>query len=80
MDGTVLHAAGLLDSSLVAEIAEYAAEVDCAGTFPWDGLNTLQAAGLLALTARKCDGGQDASLTEVADLVRLVGRGCASTG
>ncbi len=78
MDGITLHRAGLGDD-LVASLAEHAAEVDRAGAFPWESLDALHAAGLLALTARAEDGGREAGLAEVTEVVRHAGRGCAST-
>ncbi len=61
------------------ELAEHAAAVDRTGAFPWESLDALHADGLLALTARRVDGGQEAGLARVADLVRRAGQGCAST-
>ncbi len=68
-----------LGDDLVASLAENAAEVDRTGAFPWDSLDALHAAGLLSLTARVEDGGRDAGLAEVAEIVRRAGRGCASS-
>jgi alkylation response protein AidB-like acyl-CoA dehydrogenase len=78
MDGMLARAAAQPDE-LVAELAEHAVAVDRAGAFPWESLDALHAAGLLSLTARREDGGQDAGLAEVTALVLRAGRGCAST-
>ncbi len=77
MDGLILRAPTA--DAIPLELAEHAAEVDRTGAFPWDGLEALHADGLLALTARGVDGGQEAGLARVADLVRRAGQGCAST-
>ena len=90
MDGMTRHAATIPDNvvadlatmipdDVVADLAEHAAAVDRAGSFPWESLDALHAAGLLSVTARVEDGGQEAGLAEVAELVRRAGRGCAST-
>ena len=79
MDSLTLLASPVNDTSFVAELAVHAAEVDRAGAFPWESLDALHAAGLLAITARLEDGGEDATLARCAELVRQAGRGCAST-
>ena len=61
------------------ELAEHAAAVDRTGAFPQESLDALHAAGLLALTARAADGGQEAGLVRCTDLVRRAGQACAST-
>lgn len=76
MDGLTLPP----DARFVAELQERAAAVDRDGRFPWESLDALHAEGLLALTARREDGGEDAGLARVVELVRHAGRGCASTG
>ncbi len=78
MDGMASSPRGL-DSKLEAELAERAAEVDRTGAFPLESLGLLHAAGLLNLTARRVDGGEEAGLQRCANLVRRAGRGCAST-
>lgn len=78
MDGMAARA-GRVDDDLTADLAEHAAEVDRAGAFPWESLEALHARGVLNLTARAADGGQDAGLGQAAELVRAAGRGCAST-
>ena len=77
MDGMTLRAPAT--EAIPPELAEHAAAVDRTGAFPWESLDALHAAGLLALTARTADGGQEAGLARVADLVRRAGQGCAST-
>ncbi len=77
MDGLILRMPTA--DEIPSELAEHAAEVDRIGAFPWEGLDALHADGLLALTARLGDGGQEAGLARVADLVRRAGQGCAST-
>ena len=69
-----------LADDFVQDIADHAAEVDRSGAFPWESLDILHREQLLAITARHEDGGQVAGLCQVSDLVRHVGRGCASTG
>ena len=64
----------------VQDIADHAGEVDRSGTFPWQSLDILQRERLLAITARREDGGEAAGLRRVSEVVRDVGRGCASTG
>ena len=62
------------------DISDSAADVDRSGSFPWQSLDVLQRERLLAITARREDGGAAAGLVQVVQLVRSVGRGCASTG
>ncbi len=78
MDGMVLAQRGMGDD-LVAALAERAALVDQDGRFPLASLELLHAEGLLNLTARRVDGGEEAGLARCTDLVRRAGRGCAST-
>jgi len=77
MDGMNVVAAPADD--FVLDLAERAAEVDRDGAFPWESLDTLRAEQLLALTARRADGGEDAGLLRCTEVVRQAGRGCAST-
>lgn len=78
MDGMTLPT---LDagSRFVPELQDLAGGVDRDARFPWESLDVLHAQGLLALTARRQDGGEDAGLVRVTELVRHAGRGCAST-
>ncbi len=78
MDGMVLARRDLGDD-LVAALAERAAAVDREGRFPYESLELLHAEGLLNLTARRVDGGEDAGLARCTELVRRAGQGCAST-
>ena len=78
MDGMVLARRDLGDD-LVAALADRAGAVDREGRLPRENLALLQAEGLLNLTARRVDGGEEAGLTRCVDLVRRAGRGCAST-
>ena len=78
MDGMTLPA---LDASerFVPELQDLASGVDRDARFPRESLDVLHTEGLLALTARRQDGGEDAGLVRVTELVRHAGRGCAST-
>lgn len=78
MDGMV-SARPELDDDLVIALAERAADVDRDGCFPRESLELLHAEGLLNLTARRVDGGEEAGLARCTDLVRRAGKGCAST-
>ncbi len=78
MDGMVLARRDLGDD-LVTALADRAAWVDREGCFPHESLGLLHAAGLLNLTARRVDGGEEAGLARCTDLVRRAGKGCAST-
>ncbi len=61
MDGMVL-AQNDMGDDLIAALAERAGAVDREGRFPHESLELLHAEGLLNLTARRADGGQDAGL------------------
>ena len=78
MDGMVL-AQNDMGDDLIAALAERADAVDREGRFPHESLELLHAEGLLNLTARRADGGQDAGLVRCTGLVRRAGQGCAST-
>ncbi|HYZ64668.1 MAG TPA: acyl-CoA dehydrogenase family protein [Acetobacteraceae bacterium] len=78
MDGLLLRAPEAA-GDIVALLAEHAASVDQEASFPWASIEALQAEGVLGLTARRSDGGQEAGLVEAAALVREAGRGCASS-
>jgi alkylation response protein AidB-like acyl-CoA dehydrogenase len=56
-----------------------AAQLDRDAAFPFAHFARLHADGRLALTALREDGGQDAGLTDVVNLVGEVAEGCAST-
>jgi alkylation response protein AidB-like acyl-CoA dehydrogenase len=73
------HSVQAIARELAGEFAAHAGQIDRDATFPFAHFARLQDAGLLALTAPLEDGGRDASLTEVVDLVGTIGEGCAST-
>ncbi len=79
MDGSAFPTLPPDDAGFVLDLAAHAARVDRDGAFPWESLDALHAAGLLALTARPEDGGAGAGLAQAAEVVRHAGRGCAST-
>ena len=79
MDGLILAAPPAADD-YAHDIADRAAEVDRSCGFPWEGLDILQRERVRVITARREDGGEAAGLGRVSDLVRHVGRGCASAG
>ncbi len=79
MDGSAFPTLLPGDAGFVHELAAHAARVDRDGAFPWESLDVLHNAGLLALTARPEDGGAGAGLAQAAEVVRQAGRGCAST-
>lgn len=79
MDGSAFPTLPPGDAGFVLDLAARAAEIDRTGAFPRESLDALQAAGLLALTARPEDGGAGAGLARAAEAVRQAGRGCAST-
>ena len=76
MDGMIVSAPA---ADFVADIAENALEVDRDAAFPWASLDILQRERLLAITARRQDGGEEAGLAHACTLVRQVGSACAST-
>ena len=79
MDGLTLAAPPAADD-YAQDIADRAAEVDRSGGVPWESLDILQRERVHAITARREDGGEAAWLGRESDLVRHIGRGCASTG
>lgn len=79
MDGMSALTLRALDNEFVADLEKHAAVVDRDGIFPARSIRALQARGLLSATARIEDGGQEIGLTRASELVRLAGRGCAST-
>src|ERR1700755_1684561 len=64
---------------VAAVLALHAASVDRDASFPWASIEALHAEGVLGLTARRDEGGQQAGLAEVAGVITRAGRGCAST-
>ena len=79
MDGMAALPVRAFNDELVADLAEHAAAIDRDGAFPARSMRALQARGLLAATALIDDGGQEIGLARASELVRLAGRGCAST-
>ncbi len=79
MDGMAALPRRAIDDELVAKLAKHAVAVDRDGAFPARSIQALQTRGLLAATARMDDGGQEIGLARAGELVRLAGRGCAST-
>jgi alkylation response protein AidB-like acyl-CoA dehydrogenase len=65
--------------ALVEAFAAEAGQHDRDGSFPFDNMARLQEAGLLNLTARREDGGEDAGLARVTSLVGEIAQGCSST-
>ena len=77
MDGILLRSDPLGD--LVRDFATRAARHDRDGSFPHENFAALHEAGLLGLTARRADGGEEAGLQRVTRLVGRVARGCPAT-
>ncbi|MFC0409525.1 acyl-CoA dehydrogenase family protein [Roseomonas elaeocarpi] len=77
MDGILLRSDPLGD--LVRDFAARAARHDRDGSFPHENFAALHEAGLLGLTARRADGGEEAGLQRVTRLVGRVARGCPAT-
>src|SRR5271166_5028449 len=77
MDGTIVTTGHRTD--LLASIAQSAAQHDRDGSFPFENFERLHEDRLLGLTARSQDGGSDAGLREIVDLIGDVGRACPST-
>lgn len=65
--------------SLAAGFAERAARHDREASFPHENFAELRAAGLLGLTAAAADGGAEAGLATVCQVLETVGQGCPST-
>jgi alkylation response protein AidB-like acyl-CoA dehydrogenase len=78
MDGFDVRALPDL-AGLVAEFACHAVAHDRDGTFPAENFARLHEEGLLNLTASREDGGADAGLARVTEIVGHVAQGCAST-
>lgn len=69
----------LLESIIEEVVKPNAAVVDSQGVFPRDSIDALAAAGFLALTVPRSDGGIGATATEFSDIVFKLARACAST-
>jgi acyl-CoA dehydrogenase len=79
---TVLAGPGTLRERAqgVAEIAAaHADDVDAQGRFPVESLQALRDARLMGILVSAADGGEGASLAEVAEVITLLGQSCAST-
>jgi alkylation response protein AidB-like acyl-CoA dehydrogenase len=50
------------------------------GKFPMDNIGNLREAGLTAINVPTCLGGFEASLKENVEIIRLISKGCGSTG
>jgi acyl-CoA dehydrogenase len=66
-------------ADVAAVAAAHADDVDRQGRFPIEALEALRGARLLGVLIGSGDGGEDASLADVADVVTVLARSCAST-
>jgi len=66
-------------AELLSDISEAAPGHDRDGTFPFENFGRLHQDGLLGLTVRGADGGGNAGLVEVAEIVGAIGHACPST-
>ncbi|HZZ88243.1 MAG TPA: acyl-CoA dehydrogenase family protein, partial [Caulobacteraceae bacterium] len=64
---------------VAAVAALHAEEVDRDGRFPIESITAAKALGLMGLMAPRSLGGEQASLSEIADVCFMLGRACAST-
>ena len=60
--------------------ARHADEVDRTGRFPKEAMDAIKASRLLSMMLPRAYGGEDASLTDVAQVCAALARSCASTG
>jgi hypothetical protein len=65
---------------LAVEFATRAAEHDRIASFPHENFHALQRSGLLSLAAPRELGGHGASLTQLSEVIGLIGRGDPATG
>lgn len=80
MDGTIIDKdIGTPHAGLLAAIAANAARHDRDGSFPFENFELLHEERVLGLTARVEDGGSDAGLEEVGEIIGDIGRACPST-
>ncbi|MGV8937224.1 MAG: acyl-CoA dehydrogenase family protein [Allorhizobium sp.] len=64
----------------VAAIASsYADQVDTQGRFPREAINAMKAEQLLAIQIPRELGGEDASISQIADVCTILGQACASS-
>ena len=66
-------------AEVAAVAAAHADDVDRQGRFPSESLDALKATRLMGVLIGRADGGEGATLTEVADIVMTLARSCAST-
>ena len=83
--GFLIAEAGDRDFLKVVEFAadiaaRHADEVDRTGRFPQEAMDALKASRLLSMMLPRAYGGEDASLTDVAQVCAALARSCASTG
>jgi acyl-CoA dehydrogenase len=64
---------------VAAVAALHAEEVDRDGRFPIESITAAKALGLMGLMAPRSLGGEEVSLSEIADVCYALGRACAST-
>ncbi|WP_421992566.1 acyl-CoA dehydrogenase family protein [Roseococcus sp.] len=67
------------DPALIEALAEHGARDDLAASFPFESLELLRQAGVLALTVPAALGGGGAGITLAAEAVRQVGKACPAT-
>ncbi|MCA0422933.1 MAG: acyl-CoA/acyl-ACP dehydrogenase [Proteobacteria bacterium] len=66
---------------LAADVAAtHADDVDRTGRFPVEAITAIKAARLMSMMLPRALGGEDASLTDVAQVTTALARSCASTG
>jgi acyl-CoA dehydrogenase len=66
-------------AAVAATAAAHAVDVDAAGRFPAEAIDTARAQGLMGIMVPSALGGEDASLSAVADVCYTLGRACASS-
>ena len=64
---------------VAAVAALHAEDVDRDGRFPLEAITAAKALGLMGLMAPRSLGGEEASLSQIADICYTLGRACAST-
>jgi acyl-CoA dehydrogenase len=65
---------------VAAVAALHAEDVDRGARFPVEAITAAKALGLMGLMAPKSLGGEEVSLSQIADICYALGRACASTG
>jgi hypothetical protein len=71
---------GAAEALAAGPLAERAGEHDARASFPLENFRDLHAAGLLALTIPRADGGAGADWRTYLDVLRALSRACGSTG